>query len=175
MDLKDYIRSIPDYPKKGILFRDITTLIKDSRAFNYSIDQIIEISKNLDFDKIAAIESRGFVFASAISYKLKKPFIMMRKKNKLPAEKISVDFELDYGTATLEMHKDSVDSGEKILIIDDLIATGGTAEAGAKLVEMSNAKVAGFIFIINLFDLGGNKKLIDKSYFTKSLIEFPGH
>ena len=175
MDLKKYIRSIPDYPKKGILFRDITTLIKDSRAFNYSIDQIIEISKKLDFDKIAAIESRGFVFASAISYKLKKPFIMMRKKNKLPAEKISVDFELEYGTATLEMHKDSVDSGEKILIIDDLIATGGTAEAGAKLVEMSNAKVAGFIFIINLFDLGGNKKLIDKSYFTKSLIEFPGH
>ena len=175
MDLKKYIRSIPDYPKKGILFRDITTLIKDSKAFNYSIDQIIEISKKLDFDKIAAIESRGFVFASAISYKLKKPFIMMRKKNKLPAEKISVDFELEYGTATLEMHKDSVDSGEKILIIDDLIATGGTAEAGAKLVEMSNAKVAGFIFIINLFDLGGNKKLIDKSYFTKSLIEFPGH
>ena len=175
MDLKKYIRSIPDYPKKGILFRDITTLIKDSKAFNCSIDQIIEISKKLDFDKIAAIESRGFVFASAISYKLKKPFIMMRKKNKLPAEKISVDFELEYGTATLEMHKDSVDSGEKILIIDDLIATGGTAEAGAKLVEMSNAKVAGFIFIINLFDLGGNKKLIDKSYFTKSLIEFPGH
>ena len=175
MDLKKYIRSIPDYPKKGILFRDITTLIKDSKAFNYSIDQIIEISKKLDFDKIAAIESRGFVFASVISYKLKKPFIMMRKKNKLPAEKISVDFELEYGTATLEMHKDSVGSGEKILIIDDLIATGGTAEAGAKLVEMSNAKVAGFIFIINLFDLGGNKKLIDKSYFTKSLIEFPGH
>ena len=175
MDLKKYIRSIPDYPKKGILFRDITTLIKDSKAFNYSIDQIIEICMKLDFDKIAAIESRGFVFASVISYKLKKPFIMMRKKNKLPAEKISVDFELEYGTATLEMHKDSVDSGEKILIIDDLIATGGTAEAGAKLVEMSNAKVAGFIFIINLFDLGGNKKLIDKSYFTKSLIEFPGH
>ena len=175
MDLKKYIRSIPDYPKKGILFRDITTLIKDSKAFNYSIDKIIEICKKLDFDKISAIESRGFVFASVISYKLKKPFIMMRKKNKLPAEKISVDFELEYGTATLEMHKDSVDSGEKILIIDDLIATGGTAEAGAKLVEMSNAKVAGFIFIINLFDLGGNKKLIDKSYFTKSLIEFPGH
>ena len=175
MDLKEYIRSIPDYPKKGILFRDITTLIKDSKAFNYSIDKIVEISKKLDFDKIAAIESRGFVFASAVSYKLKKPFIMMRKKNKLPAEKISVDFQLEYGTATLEIHKDSIDDGDKILIIDDLIATGGTAEAGAKLVEMSKGKVAGFIFIINLFDLGGNKKLIDKSYFTKSLIEFPGH
>ena len=175
MDLKNYIRSIPDYPKKGILFRDITTLIKDSKAFNYSIDKIIEISKKLDFDKIAAIESRGFVFASAVSYKLKKPFIMMRKKNKLPSEKISVDFELEYGTATLEIHKDSLSEGDKVLIIDDLIATGGTAEAGAKLVEMSRAKVAGFIFIINLFDLGGNKKLIDKSYLTKSLIEFPGH
>ncbi len=99
----------------------------------------------------------------------------MRKKNKLPAEKISVDFQLEYGTATLEIHKDSIDDGDKILIIDDLIATGGTAEAGAKLVEMSKGKVAGFIFVINLFDLGGNKKLIDKSYFTKSLIEFPGH
>tara|TARA_Y100000816_G_scaffold237069_1_gene182985 strand:+ start:265 stop:792 length:528 start_codon:yes stop_codon:yes gene_type:complete len=175
MNLKNYIRSIPDYPKKGILFRDITTLIKDSKAFNYSIDKIIESSKKLDFDKIAAIESRGFVFASAVSYKLKKPFIMMRKKNKLPSEKISVDFQLEYGTATLEIHKDSLSEGDKVLIIDDLIATGGTAEAGAKLVEMSKAKVAGFIFIINLFDLGGNKKLIDKSYFTKSLIEFPGH
>ena len=131
MDLKNYIRSIPDYPKKGILFRDITTLIKDSKAFNYSIDKIIEISKKLDFDKIAAIESRGFVFASAVSYKLKKPFIMMRKKNKLPSEKISVDFQLEYGTATLEIHKDSLSEGDKVLIIDDLIATGGTAEAGA--------------------------------------------
>ena len=175
MDLKKYIRSIPDYPKKGILFRDITTLIKDSKAFNYSIDKIIEISKKLDFDKIAAIESRGFVFASAVSYKLKKPFIMMRKKNKLPSEKISVDFELEYGTATLEIHKDSISNGDKILIIDDLIATGGTAEAAAKLVEISEGKVAGFIFVINLFDLGGCKKLLENNYKVENLIEFPGH
>ena len=175
MDLKKFIRSIPDYPKKGILFRDITTLIKDSKAFSHSIDKIIDVSKKVNFDKVAAIESRGFVFASAVSYKLKKPLIMMRKKNKLPAEKYSVDFKLEYGTATLEIHKDSINKGENILIIDDLIATGGTAEAGAKLVEISGGKVAGFIFIINLFDLGGNKKLIDKSFFTESLIEFPGH
>ena len=175
MDLKKFIRSIPDYPKKGILFRDITTLIKDSKAFSHSIDKIIDISKKVNFDKVAAIESRGFIFASAVSYKLKKPLIMMRKKNKLPAEKYSVDFKLEYGTATLEIHKDSINKGENILIIEDLIATGGTAEAGAKLVEISGGKVAGFIFIINLFDLGGNKKLIDKSFFTESLIEFPGH
>ena len=175
MDLKKFIRSIPDYPKKGILFRDITTLIKDSKAFNHSIDKIIDISKKINFDKIAAIESRGFVFASAVSYKLKKPLIMMRKKNKLPAEKYSVDFELEYGTATLEVHKDSINKGEKILVIDDLIATGGTAEAAAKLINISGGSVAGFIFVINLFDLPGNKLLRDKGYKTESLIEFPGH
>ena len=175
MDLKKYIRSIPDYPKKGILFRDITTLIKNPKAFNFAIDKIVEISKKIEFDKIAAIESRGFVFASVVSYKLKKPLIMMRKKNKLPAEKYSVDFELEYGKATIEIHKDSINEADKVLIIDDLIATGGTAEAGAKLVEISIGKVAGFIFIINLFDLPGNQKLKDKFYFTESLIEFPGH
>ena len=175
MNLKDFIRSIPDYPKKGILFRDITTLIKDEKAFEETINQIIERSKEYKIDKIAAIESRGFVFASAVSYALKKPFIMFRKKNKLPANVHSVDFELEYGTATIEVHKDSINKNEKILIIDDLIATGGTAEAAAKLVEISGGKVAGFIFVINLFDLPGNKLLIDKGYFTKSLVEFPGH
>ena len=175
MDLKKYIRSIPDYPKKGILFRDITTLIKNPEAFCYAVDKIIEISKNIKFNKISAIESRGFIFASVISYKLNKPLILMRKKNKLPAEKHSVDFELEYGKATIEIHKDSIDKGDKVLIIDDLIATGGTAEAGAKLIEISKGEVAGFIFIINLFDLNGDKKLRDKSYFTESLIEFPGH
>ena len=175
MDLKKYIRSIPDYPKKGILFRDITTLIKNPEAFNFSVDKIIEISKKIKFDKVAAIESRGFIFAAVVSYRLKKPLIMMRKKNKLPAERYSVDFELEYGRATIEVHKDSIGKDDNVLIIDDLIATGGTAEAGAKLVEISEGKVAGFIFIINLFDLGGNQKLKDNSYFTESLIDFPGH
>ena len=175
MDLKKYIRSIPDYPKKGILFRDITTLIKDENAFEATINQIIERSKKYNFTKIAAIESRGFVFASAVSYILKKPFVMLRKKNKLPADVHSVDFELEYGTATIEIHKDSLKEEDTVLIIDDLMATGGTAEAAAKLIELSKGKVAGFIFVINLFDLPGNDLLKKKGYKTESLIEFPGH
>ena len=175
MNLKDYIRSIPDYPKKGILFRDITTLIKDEKAFSETINQIVEKSKNITFDKIAAIESRGFVFASAVSYVMKKPFIMLRKKDKLPADVHSVDFELEYGTATIEVHKDSINKNDKVLIIDDLIATGGTAEAAAKLVEISGGKVACFIFVINLFDLGGSDNLKKKDYMVENLIEFPGH
>ena len=175
MDLKEHIRSIQDYPKKGILFRDITTLIKNENAFKECINQIVERSKKFQFDKIAAVESRGFVFASAISYILDKPFIMLRKKNKLPADVHSVDFELEYGTATIEVHKDSFDESDNVLIIDDLIATGGTAEAAAKLVKISDGNVAAFVFVINLFDLGGCKNLTEKGYKVENLIEFPGH
>ena len=175
MDLKDYIRSVPDYPKKGILFRDITTLIKNENAFNKTIDIIIERLEKYDFNKITAIESRGFIFASAVSYILKKPFILLRKKNKLPAERYSVDFELEYGTATIEIHKDSIQKDDKVVIIDDLIATGGTAEAAAKLIEMSGGVISNFVFVINLFDLGGCNNLIKKGYKVENLIEFPGH
>ena len=175
MDLKDYIRSIKDYPKKGILFRDITTLIKNETAFEETINQIVERSKKFRVDKIAAIESRGFVFASAVSYILKKPFIMLRKKNKLPADVHSVDFELEYGTATIEVHKDSISQNDSVLIIDDLIATGGTAEAAAKLIEVSKGNVAAFIFVINLFDLGGCDNLLKKGYNVENLMDFPGH
>jgi len=175
MNLKNHIRSIPDYPKKGILFRDITTLIKDEKAFADTIDQIIIKSKKYKIDKIAAIESRGFVFASAVSYILKKPFILFRKKNKLPADTHSTDFKLEYGSATIEVHKDSIDKGDSVLIIDDLIATGGTANAAAKLVEMSNGNVAAFIFVINLFDLGGCDNLIKKGFKVENLVEFQGH
>ena len=175
MDLKEHIRSIPDYPKKGILFRDITTLIKNENAFAESINQIVERVKEVEFEKIAAIESRGFVFASAVSYLLKKPFVMLRKKNKLPAEVHSIDFELEYGTATIEVHKDSIQKNERVLIIDDLIATGGTAEAAAKLIEISGGKVACFVFVINLFDLNGCDNLVKKGYKVENLIEFPGH
>ena len=175
MNLKEYIRSIPDYPKKGILFRDITTLIKNEKAFEETINQIVEKSKNFSFNKIAAIESRGFVFASAVSYILKKPFIMLRKKNKLPAEVHSVDFELEYGTATIEVHKDSIEQNDNVLIIDDLIATGGTAEAAAKLIELSKGNVSAFVFVIDLFDLGGCEILKKKKYKVETLIKFPGH
>ena len=175
MNLKNFIRSIPDYPKKGILFRDITTLIKDQNAFAETINQIIERSRKYNFTKIAAIESRGFVFASAVSYVLNKPFIMLRKKNKLPAEVHYVDFELEYGSATIEVHKDSIDEKDSVLIIDDLIATGGTAEAAAKLIEISKGKVAAFIFVINLFDLSGSDNLVKKNYNVENLINFPGH
>ena len=175
MNLKDHIRSIKDYPKKGILFRDITTLIKNEKAFAKCIDEIVYRSNKFKFNKIAAVESRGFVFASAVSYVLKKPFILLRKKNKLPAETHSVEFKLEYGNATMEIHKDSIESGDSVLLIDDLIATGGTAEAAVKLIEISKGKIAGFIFVINLFDIGGCNNLLKKGYKVENLIEFPGH
>jgi len=175
MELSKYIRSIPDYPKKGILFRDITTLIKNKEAFKETIDQLSKLASKIKFEKLVAIESRGFIFASALSYNLSKSLILMRKKGKLPADTFSQDFVLEYGKATIEVHKDSISKNDSVLIIDDLIATGGTAEAAAKLVEKSEGKVSGFIFIINLYDLGGIKKLKDKGYKVLSLMEFPGH
>ena len=175
MDLKNHIRSIPDYPKKGILFRDITTLIKDKKAFKYTIDTIAEKIKGLNFEKIVAIESRGFIFAAPVAYKLSKSLILIRKKNKLPADTFSEDFELEYGKATIEIHKDSIIKNEKVVVIDDLIATGGTAKAAAKLVEKSGGKIESFVFVINLFDLGGKNILEKDSYKTIALINFPGH
>ena len=175
MDLKQYIRSIQDYPKKGILFRDITTLIKNKDAFKDCINQMEKLLNNFKYDKIAGIESRGFIFSAPLSYNLHKPNILMRKKNKLPAEKYSVDFELEYGKATLEIHKDSIKPKDKIIIVDDLIATGGTAQAAAKLVEMSGGEVSGFVFVINLFDLEGKNKLEKSGYKCISLIDFPGN
>lgn len=174
MDLKDFVRSIPDYPIKGVLFRDITTLLKDSKAFEYTIDSMVELAKKLNIDKVAGIESRGIVFASTVSYLLKKPFILLRKKNKLPSEVYSMDFKLEYGSSTIEVHKDSIDKGESILIIDDLVATGGTAEAAAKIIEKAGGKVAGFIFLINLSNLNGETRLENGGYRSESLIEFTG-
>ena len=175
MELKKYIRSIPNYPKKGILFRDITTLIKNKEAFRETINQLSNLASKIKFDKLVAIESRGFIFASALSYNLSKSLILMRKKGKLPSDTFSQDFVLEYGKATIEVHKDSINKNDSVVIIDDLIASGGTSEAAAKLVEKSGGKVAGFIFVINLYDLGGVKKLKEKGYEAFSLMEFPGH
>jgi adenine phosphoribosyltransferase len=174
MNLKKHIRSIQDYPKKGILFRDITTLIKNSEAFNYTIDEIVKRSQKYKIDKIAAMESRGFVFASAVSYILKKPFILLRKKNKLPAETHSVDFKLEYGTATMELHKDSIQKNDSVLLVDDLIATGGTAIATGNLINQFEANIYEYAFLIDLPDLGGANKLRDKNYNVYSLMQFDG-
>ena len=162
MNVKDFIRSIPDYPKKGILFRDITTLIKDASAFTETINQIVQRSKKIKFDKIAAIESRGFVFASAVSYILNKPFIMLRKKNKLPSEVHSVDFELEYGTATIEVHKDSINENDSILIIDDLIATGGTAEAKTNPLD----SIAAILLNSKFFDFSTIWSIVSEKAFS---------
>ena len=175
MNLKKFVRSIPDYPKKGILFRDITSLIENTRAFNYALKKMYKISKKIEHTKIAGIESRGFIFASALAYLNKKPLVLLRKKNKLPGKKISQKFKLEYGTDTIEIHKSSLNKKDKVIIVDDLIATGGTAEAAAKLVEMSNAKIAAFVFAINLFDLGGSDNLVKKGYKVENLMDFPGH
>jgi adenine phosphoribosyltransferase len=175
MKLENTIRSIPNYPKKGILFRDITALLENKKAFNFAIKKMKIISNKFKFNKIAAIESRGFIFASVLSYLSKKPLILLRKKNKLPGKTYSQKFKLEYGYDTIEIHKRSLKNGDRVLIIDDLIATGGTALAAAKLVEKTKSKVAAFIFLIDLYDLPGNKKLISKGYKTFSLIKFPGH
>ena len=173
--IKEKIRSIPDYPKPGILFRDITTLLKQPEGVYDSVEIALEKLAGIRFNKVAGIDSRGFIFGAAISYAQKKGFIPIRKKNKLPGQVISEEYNLEYGTDELELHVDAIDENDQILLVDDLIATGGTAEAAGKLIELSGGKVAGFIFVINLFDLPGNELLKKKSYFTESLLEFPGH
>jgi len=175
MNLKSLIRTVPNYPKPGILFRDITTILYNGKALKYISDIYFNRYKDKNITAIAGIEARGFIFGAIIAERLGISFVPIRKKNKLPSETHSVDFKLEYGEATIEVHKDSIDENDKVLIIDDLIATGGTAEAAAKLVEISKGKVAAFIFVINLFDLNGTDKLLDKGYKVENLIDFPGH
>jgi len=175
MNLEKYIRSIPNYPKKGILFRDVTTLLENPKAFDYALKKMHAISKKIPHTKIAAIEARGFIFASALAYLNKKPLVLIRKKNKLPGATISQKFKLEYGMDTIEVHKTSLNKKDKVIIVDDLIATGGTALASAKIVEKCKAKVSAFLFLIDLFDLPGNNKLLARGYKTFKLIDFPGH
>ncbi|MCK5323314.1 MAG: adenine phosphoribosyltransferase [Desulfobulbaceae bacterium] len=176
MPIKSKIRSIPDYPKKGIMFRDITTLIKDPVGFRLAIDSLTQryITGEVDFDIIVGIEARGFILGGALSYTLGKGFVPIRKSGKLPADVVSQDYELEYGTDKVEIHKDAFGKGTKVLMVDDLLATGGTALASAALIEKLGGVVAETVFIVNLPDVGGEKKLKDKGYSVFSLTEFEG-
>lgn len=176
MPIKSKIRTIPDYPKKGIMFRDITTLIKDPVGFRLVIDNLTQryIKGDVKIDVIVGIESRGFIIGGALSYSLGKGFIPIRKAGKLPAERISHEYKLEYGTDKIEMHKDAIKRGTKVLIVDDLLATGGTAIAAAALVEKLGGIVSEMAFIVNLPDVGGYKKLIEKGYKVYCLTEFEG-
>ena len=173
MNLKDVIRTIPHWPKQGVMFRDITTLLKDAKAFNYVIDNLCERYKNEHIDLVAGIESRGFILGGAIAHKLHKGFIPIRKEGKLPHETEKESYELEYGRATVEIHADAVPKGAKVLLVDDLIATGGTALAACRLIEKLGGKVVECAFIIGLPDLGGMKKLEEK-YKIITLVDFEG-
>ncbi|HSB32670.1 MAG TPA: adenine phosphoribosyltransferase [Candidatus Sulfobium mesophilum] len=176
MPIKSKIRTIPDHPKKGIMFRDITTLIKDPVGFRLVIDSLTQryIKEDVDFDIIVGIESRGFIIGGALSYTLCKGFVPIRKKGKLPAETISHEYELEYGTDIIEVHKDAIVKGAKVLLVDDLLATGGTALAAAALIEKLGGTVGEMGFVVSLPDVGGEKKLRDKGYKFFALTEFEG-
>lgn len=171
-ELKEYVRTIPNFPKEGIMFRDVTSVIQDPEGLKLAIDSMQDKIKDLDFDLVMGAESRGFVFGTPIAYNLNKGFVMCRKKGKLPCETISESYALEYGKATLEIHKDSIKPGQKVLIVDDLIATGGTVEAMIKLVEDLGGQVAGIVFLIELVDLHGRDKL--KGYNVYSAIKYEG-
>ena len=171
-DLKDYIRTIPDYPKKGIIFRDVTTVLSDADGLKLAIDEMMKLLEGVDFDVIAGCEARGFICGAPLAYNLHKPFVPIRKKGKLPAATVSQAYDLEYGTAEVEIHVDAIKPGQKVVIVDDLIATGGTVEAGAKLVEKLGGKVVKAIFLMELSDLSGREKL--KDYDVASVVQFEG-
>lgn len=176
MSIKSRIRTVPDYPKKGIMFRDITTLIKDPVGFRLVIDNLTQryLTGDIKFDTIVGIEARGFIIGGALSYTLGKGFSPIRKKGKLPSDVISQEYQLEYGTDQIEMHKDALDKGSRVLLIDDLLATGGTAIAAAALIEKLDCEIAEMAFIVNLPDVGGEKKLLEKGYKLYALTEFEG-
>ena len=172
IDLQNSIRNIPDFPKPGILFRDITTLLQDKQAFKHAVDTLTEKFKHKKIDVVVAVEARGFILGGAIAHKLGAGFIPVRKKGKLPWKTDSVTYDLEYGTDTLEIHKDALKPGLRVLIVDDLLATGGTVKAVTELVELQGAKIAGIAFVIELVDLNGRSKL--SKYPVVSLVEFKG-
>jgi adenine phosphoribosyltransferase len=173
-DVKDYIRTIPDFPHAGIMFRDVTTLFLDPRGFRMAIDQMLAPYAGVRVDKVAGLEARGFILGGAIAHQLSVGFVLIRKKGKLPGKTIEQAYSLEYGEATMELHDDSLSGGEKVLLVDDLLATGGTAEAGIKLIEKLGAEVIGTSFIIDLPDLGGRQKLEGLGMDVRVLCEFEG-
>jgi adenine phosphoribosyltransferase len=173
--IKAKIRSIPDHPKKGIIFRDITTLLQDPRGFRKAVDELVQAHAGVRIDKVAGIEARGFILGGAVAHQLSVGFVPVRKKGKLPYQTIGQSYDLEYGTDTVEIHVDAVEEGENVLLIDDLIATGGTAEAAIKLIQRAGGEVIGCSFVIDLPDLGGRRKLEEMGIKVLTLCEFEGH
>ncbi len=174
-DLKDSIRSIPDYPKPGIIFRDITTLLGDARAFRRAVDELVQPWAGMKIDKVAGIEARGFILGGAVAHQVSAGFVPIRKKGKLPHKRVSIAYSLEYGLDEMEMHEDAVEKGDRVLLVDDLIATGGTAEGAVKLLRQLGAEVLAACFIIDLPDLGGADKLRKLDVPVRTLISFEGH
>jgi adenine phosphoribosyltransferase len=168
----DYIKTIPDFPKPGILFRDVTSVLDNADGFQLSIDEMANLLKDVDYDVIAGVESRGFLFGAPIAYKDHKPFALIRKKGKLPRDTVEESYDLEYGSATIELHKDAIKPGDKVVIVDDLIATGGTVGAAAKLIERLGGEVVKMIFLIELTDLKGRENL--KGYAVDSVVQYEG-
>lgn len=170
--LEEYVRTIPDFPEPGIMFRDITTVLQNADGFKLAVDELIACLEGVDFDVLALAESRGFIFGSAIAYELHKPIALIRKKGKLPCETVSQEYELEYGTATIEMHTDSIKKGDKVVVLDDLMATGGTLEASCKLIEKLGGEIVEVLVLMELEGLNGREKL--KGIKTESVLKYPG-
>ena len=170
--VEDYVRSIPDFPEPGIIFRDVTTILKDADGLHLAIDQILDMLRDVDFDLVVGPESRGFIFGTPVAYAMGKAFVPARKPGKLPRETVSMEYALEYGTGTIELHKDSIKPGQKVVIIDDLIATGGTVEAIAKLVEELGGEVVKICFVMELAGLKGRDRL--EGYDVDAVITYPG-
>ena len=174
-DLEAAIRTIPDYPRQGIIFRDITTLLGDARAFRRSVDELVQPWAGSEIDKVAGIEARGFIIGGAVAHQLCAGFVPIRKRGKLPHETVRIAYSLEYGLDEMEMHRDAIQPGEKVILVDDLIATGGTAEAAVRLLKEIGADVLAAVFVIDLPDLGGSAKLEGLGVPVRSLVSFPGH
>lgn len=171
--LEDYVRSIPDFPEKGIIFRDVTSVLQDADGLRLAVDTMQEKIGDLEYDVVAGPESRGFIFGTPIAYNNHKPFVLIRKKGKLPCETVEISYDLEYGQATIEMHKDSIRPGQKVLLVDDLIATGGTTEAMIKLIESLGGEVVGVVVLMELAGLKGRERIAD--YRLEAAITYPGN